>query len=291
MKKKTNSDLIKKFLEHLKNDKEKKLSAQTIKTYDNISNNLPFNILTSQTTIISKLKNTYDNPNTLSLYLNMIILIRRFNDEEHDKLIKFRNSLSDSIKKERKNNLDKMDDTLPNYNKIKEELDNLSGVQYLINYLMMNNGLRNKDLNLKFVKNKPEESDENLIRIKGKTVLLNINDYKTEKSHGEKVLKINDSKFLEELKKLKLTDDDYIIPMKNGDKIKNITTFNDKIKKLTIGNLGQNRLVKIVIKHLLNNKQFDKLEQLGKDRGTSMSVLLTSYNLENGNDQDKKEEE
>ena len=30
----------------------------------------------------------------------------------------------------------------------------------------MNNGLRNKDLNLKFVKSNPEESDENLIRIK-----------------------------------------------------------------------------------------------------------------------------
>lgn len=289
MKKKTNSDLIKKFLEHLKNDKEKNLSAQTIKTYDNISHNLPFNILTSQSTIISKLKNVYENPNTLSLYLNMIILIRRFNDEEHDKLIKFRNSLSNAIKEERKNNLDKMDDTLPNYNKIKEELDNLSGVQYLINYLMMTNGLRNKDLNLKFVKSIPKESDENLIRIKGKNALLSINDYKTEKSHGEKEIKITDDKFLEELKKLKLTEGDYILPMKNGDKIKNITTFNDKIKKLTIGNLGQNRLVKIVIKHLLNNKQFDKLEQLGKDRGTSMSVLLTSYNLENGNEQDKKE--
>lgn len=286
-KKLTNGNIVNEYLEHIK--KEKKLSPQTLKTYDNIGNNLPFNILTSQSTILKKLKDTYDNPNTLALYLNMIILIRKYKDEEIEKLIKFRNTLSESIKKERKTNLDILDDSLPSFDKIKSELNNLSGIQYLINYMMINHGLRNKDLNLKFVKSIPEETDENLIKIKGKTAELSINDYKTEKSHGEKIFKIKDNKFLEELKKMKLDDGDYLLSMKNGDKIKNITTFNDKIKRLTIGNLGQNKIVKIVIKHLLNNKQFDKLEALGKDRGTSMSVLLTSYNLENGNDNNEKE--
>ena len=281
-KKLTNGNIIQEYLEHIK--KEKKLSPQTLKTYDNIGNNLPFNILTSQSTILKKLKDTYDNPNTLALYLNMIILIRKYKNEEIEKLIKFRNNLSESIKKERKNNLDILDDSLPSFDKIKSELHNLSGIQYLINYMMINHGLRNKDLNLKFVKSIPEESDENMIKIKGKSAILNINSYKTEKSHGEKDIKVSDLKFLEELKKMKLDDGDYLLSLKNGDKIKNITTFNDKIKRLTIGNLGQNKIVKVVIKHLLNNKQFDKLESLGRDRGTSMSVLLTSYNLENGND-------
>lgn len=286
-KKLTNGNIVEEYLDHIK--KEKKLSPQTLKTYDNIGNNLPFNILTSQTTILKKLKDTYENPNTLALYLNMIILIRKYKNEEIEKLIKFRNTLSESIKKERKTNLDILDDTLPTYSKIKEELDNLSGVQYIINYLMLNHGLRNKDLNLKFVKSIPTESDENLIKIKGKTALLNINSYKTEKAHGEKDIKVSDLKFLEELKKIKLNDNDYLVPMKNGDKINNITTFNDKMKKLTIGNLGQAKIVKIVVKHLLNTKQFDKLEQLGKDRGTSMAVLLTSYNLQNGNDNNEKD--
>lgn len=281
-KKLTNGNIIQEYLEHIKS--EKKLSPQTLKTYNNIGNNLPFNILTSQSTILKKLKDTYDNPNTLALYLNMIILIRKYKNEEIEKLIKFRNTLSESIKKERKNNLDILDDSLPTYDKIKNELNNLSGIQYLINYMMINHGLRNKDLNLKFVKSIPEDSDENMIKIKGKSAILNINSYKTEKSHGEKDIKVSDLKFLEELKKMKLDDGDYLLSMKNGDKIKNITTFNDKIKKLTIGNLGQNKIVKVVIKYLLNNKQFDKLEKIGKDRGTSMSVLLTSYNLENGND-------
>jgi len=288
MKKKTNTDLIEKFLSHLKKDKEKNLSTQTLKTYENIGNSLPFNILTSQTTIIKKLKDLYDNPNTLALYLNMIILIRRFNDDETDKLIKMRNSLRDAIIKERKDNLTKFDDTLPTLKIINEELDNLTGIQYIINYLIVNLGLRNQDMNLRMVKSF-DDVDDNQIKVKGKKVLLNINDYKTEKSFGKKELEINDSKFLNELKNMKLNQDDYLITMKNGDKIKNIVTWNDKLKKLTINQLGQNKLVKIVIRDLLNNKQYDKLEKLSKSRGTSLQVLLTSYNLHNGNkDEDEK---
>lgn len=281
-KKVLNTNLVQKYLEHIKN--EKKVSEQTIKTYENIGKNIPFNLLNSQPTIIKKLKDLYDNPNTLQLYLNMIILVRKFNNEEVDKLIKFRNSLSDSIKQTRKDNLDKMDDKLPSLDHIKDSLDELTGIRYVINYIMVNHGLRNKDLNLKFVKVLPEDKDENYIMQKGKNILLNINDYKTDKTHGTKEIKINNSKFLKELKSLNLKDGDYLIPMKNGDKISNIITFNDKILKLTIDRLGQNRLVKIVVKDLLNKKDFEKLDSISKDRGTSLEVLLKSYNLHNGND-------
>ena len=281
-KKVLNTNLVQKYLEHIKN--EKKVSEQTIKTYENIGKNIPFNLLNSQPTIIKKLKDLYDNPNTLQLYLNMIILVRKFNSEEVDKLIKFRNSLSDSIKETRKSNLDKMDDKLPPLEYIENELNDLTGIRYVINYIMVNHGLRNKDLNLKFVKVLPEDKDENYIMQKGKNILLNINDYKTEKKYNMKEIKINNSKFLKELKSLNLKDGDYIIPMKNKDKITNIITFNDRILKLTIDRLGQNRLVKIVVKDLLNKKDFEKLDQISKDRGTSMEVLLKSYNLHNGND-------
>ena len=280
-KKKTNKELIDNFLEE--HQKEKKVSEGTIKTYKNIGDNLPFNILSNQPTIIKKLKATYENPNTLQLYLNMIILVRRYNGEETEKLIQLRNSLKEQIVKNRKENLSKLDDSLPTAEKVFEELDNLSGVRYIINYLMMNHALRNKDINLKIVKSIPDSKDENYLMHKGR-VHLSINDYKTEKSHGEKSIKINDPRFIKELKSLNLKDGDYLIAMKNGDKIKNVSTFNDKILNLTIDKLGQNKLTKIVIKDLLNNKSFDKLEQLSKDRGTSLSVLLKSYNLENGVD-------
>ena len=290
-KKKTNADLIKNYLEHI--IKEKKVSQGTITTYKNIGESLPFNLLSSQTTIINKLKDLYSNPNTLQLYLNMIILVRRYNDEETDKLIKLRNSLKDDIVKTRKEKLDKLDDELPSYDYVMKELDNATGSRYILNYLILNHGLRNKDLNLKYVKSLPSENnrDENYILIKPKDVLLNINDYKTEKSHGSKEFKIKDTKFRNELKSLNLKNDDYLFSKRDGSKITNISTFNDKIINHTINRLGQNRLFKIVIKKLLNNKSFDKLDQLSKDRGTSMDVLLKSYNLDNGIDNQKEKED
>jgi len=279
-KKKTNVNLIDEYIEKITSDK--KVSEGTIKTYKNIGTNLSFNLLSTQPTIIKKLKETYDNPNTLQLYLNMIILVRRHNEEETDKLIKFRNSLRDDIIESRKKNLHDLDEKLPKPDYIMEELNNLNGIRYILNYLMINNALRNKDINLKFVKSLPENKTENYLMLKGKNIILDINDYKTDSKYGTKEIKISDEKFVNEIKKMKLDDGDYLLSMKNGDKIKNSSTFNDKILNLTIDRLGQNRLVKIMIKDLLNTKSFDRLEQMSKDRGTSLDILLKSYNLHNG---------
>ena len=290
-KKKTNTELINNYLEHIKN--EKKVSDGTIKTYKNVGESLPFNLLSNQTTIIKKLKELYSNPNTLQLYLNMIILVRRFDNEETDKLIKLRNSLKDEIVKIRKDGLDNLNDKLPSFNYIKTELNNLNGIRYILNYLIIEHGLRNGSINLKMVKTLPPIPDrtENYILLKGKEVLLNINDYKTEEKYGSKQFKIKDTKFIEELKKLNLKPNDYLFAKKNGDKISNVSTFNDKILNLSIQRLGQNKLFKIVVKDTLNRKDFDKLEQLSLDRGTSLEVLLKSYNLHAGNDNEKEDKE
>jgi hypothetical protein len=283
-----NSGLIKEYLEHIK--KEKSVSEGTLKTYKNIGESLPFSLLTSQPVLIKKLKDLYTNPNTLQLYLNMIILVRRFKDEDTDKLIKLRNSLRDEIIESRKKNLDELDDKLPKVDYIMDELDNLTGIRYVLNYLIINHALRNKDLNLQFVKTLPKNKTDNYILNKGKHILLDINDYKTEDKYGNKQIKISDEKFINEFKSLNLKNEDYLLSKKDKSKITNISTFNDKVLNLTIDKLGQNKLVKIVIKDLLNKKNFQKLEQLSLDRGTSLSVLLKSYNLHNGNDEKEKED-
>ncbi len=286
-----NSDLINEYLEKIK--KEKSVSEGTLKTYKNIGESLPFSLLTSQPVLIKKLKDLYSNANTLQLYLNMIILVRRFKDQDTDKLIKLRNSLKDDIIKSRKKNLDELDEKLPSYDYIMNELNNSSKLRYILNYLILNHGFRNSSVNLKFVKSLPplEDRDENYIMIKGKDILLNINDYKTKASYGTKEIRIKDEKFKNELKSLNLKNNDYLFAKRNGDKIINVSTFNDKIINHTIDRLGQNKLFKIVIKKLLTDKSFDKLDQISKDRGTSIDVLLKSYNLHAGNGNKEKEKE
>ena len=277
-----NTELVAKYLEHIKS--EKKLSDGTITTYTNIGKNLDFSIMLSQKTLIQKLKELYNNPNTLQLYLNMIILIRRYNDEPTDMLVKLRNSLRDDIIKIRKENLSELNDKLPTKSYIIEQLNNMSGIRFVLNYLIIHHALRNKDMNLLIIESEKSMDDENqnymVINKKKKMIKLVINNYKTEDKYGTKEIKITDSDFYKNVLKLyNEKDSKFLMQLKNGDKIKSISTLNDKILNLTIEKLGQNKLVKIVIKDLINNKSFDKLEQLSRDRGTSLEVLLKSYNL------------
>jgi len=274
-------EMIKNFIKKI-ND-EKKLSDGTIKNYTNTANSISIgNIATAQPTLITKLKSNYENPNSLALSLNVIILIRKDNELDTDKLIKFRNTLSDSIRKTRKDNLSILDPKLPSAEEIKIKLENMSGIRYIVNYLMIYNGLRNKDINLKYVKSVPKETDENYIMFKkNNTIELSVADYKTKSKYGIKKIEIDNERFIDEFKSMDIKIDGYILPLKNGGKIKNVSTFNEKIVKYTIDNLGQNKIAKIIVKDMLTNNNYDQLEELAKDRGTSLNVILKSYNLQN----------
>ncbi len=279
-KKKTNSELLKSYIESRDN-----ITEQTKKTYTHIANNLPFNVLTSQQTIIKKLNELYENPNTKALNLNMIILVRKHNEEETDKLIKFRNSLRDDIIKIRKEKMTETKNNLPSYNEIMGKLDDLKGINYLINFLFLKHGLRNKDINLIYVKKLPtEKEDENYLVHKKNKVVLDINDYKTDKSFGSKTIDITDDRFIKELKDINTKDNAYIISKKNGEKLK-LSSFNERLLNLSIDKLGEAKLFKILIAHLLDKKDFKKIEELVNSRGTSMNTIMKSYNIHNNDEE------
>ena len=276
MSKKTNIDLMNEYIE-----KQDKISDQTKKTYLQTAKTLPFNITTTQQTIIKKLKELYTNPNTLSLYLNMIILIRRHLNLEHEKLIKLRNDLRDEIIKLRKENMTSTKSELPTYNEINEKLNELVGIRYILNYLLITYGLRNKDINLLYVNKLPSnKEDENYLVQTKNSIKLDINDYKTDNTFGNKSITITDKKFKDELNKLNLKDNTYILPKRDGSKLK-VNSFNDKVLSLTIDGLGETKIFKILVKHLLDKKNFNKLEELVNSRGTSLSTIMKSYNVYN----------
>ena len=276
-KKNNTSDLVNQYLE----ESDRKISDTSKKTYKGIGENIPFNIQTnSQATIIKKLKELVENPNTQSLYLNLILLVRQHLNEETDKLVKHRNTLREAITELRKSKLGELATNMPNQKELENQLDAMTGIQYIINYLFLHYGLRNKDLNLKIGKGE-ETNNENYIYGKGKnSVILEINDYKTDGTYGKKELKIQDKKFIQEFKGLKLNNGDYILSKKNGDKM-GVSTFNEKVKALSINNLGETTIFKVVVADLLEKKDFKRIEDLAKTRGTSLSTIMRSYNIYN----------
>lgn len=255
------------------------ISENTKKTYINIGKNIPFNVLTTQNTVIKKLEELIDNPNTLSLYLNLIILLRRENKEETDKLIKFRNKLREKIIVLRKEKLGDIKSNLPKKDELQSKLNDMNGIRYIINYLFLNYGLRNKDINLKRV-DKPPDNKENYLIISPSKVELIINDYKTDESFGQKKITVKDKKFIKELKGLGLKDNDYLLSRKDGGKLK-ISTFNERVKALSIDKLGETTIFKVLIADLLADKNFAEIEKLVETRGTSLSTIMKSYNVFN----------
>ena len=260
-------------------ENENAISENTQKTYLNVGKNIPFNILTTQSTVIKKLNDLVENPNSMALYLNVIILIRRHNKEETDKLVKFRNQLKDKIINLRKEKLGDLKDNLPTKNDLLEKLNEMSGIRYIINYLFVNYGLRNKDINLKLV-NKPPDNTENYLILSPSKVELIINDYKTDESFGQKKMVVKDKKFIKELKAMNLKNDDYLLSRKDGSKLK-ISTFNERVKNLSIDKLGETTIFKVIIKQLLIDKNFSEIEKLVESRGTSLATIMKSYNVFN----------
>ena len=260
-------------------ENENAISENTQKTYLNVGKNIPFNILTTQSTVIKKLNDLVENPNSMALYLNVIILIRRHNKEETDKLVKFRNQLKDKIINLRKEKLGDLKDNLPTKNDLLEKLNEMAGIRYIINYLFINYGLRNKDINLKLV-TKPPDNTENYLIVSPSKVELIINDYKTDESFGQKKMVVKDKKFIKELKAMNLKNDDYLLSRKDGSKLK-ISTFNERVKNLSIDKLGETTIFKVIIKQLLIDKNFSEIEKLVESRGTSLATIMKSYNVFN----------
>ena len=260
--------------------KKKNLSDISIKNYTRTANNLPFGILNGQQTLIKKLKENYENPNTRATYLNMVIMLRKYKDKDVDRLIKYRNDMKKEIETLRKEKLKDSKDELPTIEHLNKNLEHLEGLKYIINYLFINYGFRNKDINLKYVDNLPEDKPENYMVEVNKGVKLSINDYKTDKQYGEKVFFIRDSKFMKELRKLKLKDGDYLISSPSGKKY-SISNFNDIILKYSIDQLGETNIFKILMKDLIDKKDYKKIEELSVSRGTSLQTLIRSYNVYN----------
>ena len=92
-----------------------------------------------------------------------------------------------------------------------------------------------------------------------------------------------DKKFIQELKDLKLKENEYLISKKNGEKLKP-SSFGEKVINLSIDKLGEAKIFKIVIKYLLDKKDFNRIEELVNTRGTSMATILKSYNVYSNND-------
>ena len=269
----------KKHFEYLDSDEFKQKTKATQKNYNSIISNINYSIVGTERPLIKKIQNSYDNINTQQTYLNIILIVRNYMGLSTDLLVKLRNDNKIKINTHRKTELSKLSENIISYDELMEKFKQLPlNKKYIINYLLINYGFRNSNLNLKLVKELPEEKTENYIVIKPRYILLDMNNYKTKTTYGNKQFKDTNKDFRNAIKSLKINEGEYIIGNKRNDKLKP-SYFNTVIKNNTIDQLGEQNINKIIVKEYIDRKDFSKLKQLSFSRGTDLNTLLSSYNM------------
>ena len=262
-----------------------KLSPKTVKEYEKQYKTISkkIDILDDESKIIKYL-DEIENPNTKSNKAFLILKIRKAFNSPYGQLEDMRESLKDEITRRRKMKSKEYTKSLISYTELVDKLDKLkgSGLPYIFNYMHVNHGLRNRDLNAIIKFKKPKIITENTIvynpRQRKKQLDFYITDYKTYSTHGEKHIIITDEDLLNEMKKLNRCDNAYLVPVKQGQKATD-GYINVLASKYTIDGLGEAKIAKILMKHFIDTKQFDKVHDLSIERGTNLSTLYTSYNM------------
>ena len=273
---KTNGEYLKTF------ESETDATGNTKKEYISKLNKLKEQVQfdADQKDLISFLK-TVTNPNTQSNKAFALMRLRRHFKLPTDEMEEYREELKEEIIKHRKAQHKKNIESMIPYDQLLKELDELKGQDYCMNYMFCKHGVRNKDINVIMKDRKPRRIGQNTIvhnpTSKKPKAVYHIVDYKTSSTYGKKTITITDARFVTELRKI-FKNNQYMFADRCGDKF-SMTHMNVHVMKNSIRNYGEGRIAKIYLKYLIDTKQFDKVEQMSKDRSTALKTIYTSYNL------------
>ena len=223
-------------------------------------------------TYVKQHVSSFDNPNTRLDMLNLIIVIRNELELSIEKLKEYRSELKQQQKAHQVTKMADAGDKLMTYDDFVKALQEAYNKQefkkYIVNYLIMTYGVRNKDLNLEIVKTKKEMKEGNnyLLLKKDKVVFIR-DDYKTHKTYGKKTHEIHDKLFYEAVKKTGLGKLIAEQQISNG------------LRKLYINKMGEAKIFKMMIDKYYDDADSASIKRLAADRGTSLSVVQGFYNV------------
>lgn len=245
---------------------------------------------TSEKKIIEILDNI-ENKNAEQALLNIALLVRKLNNLSVTQLENLREKNKQSLNKSIKEKNVKLKETLPSYDDLIEYMNYLYDkdeyTDYIINYLLINFQVRNQDLDFKIITRKKDATDltKNYMWLQPNKLTYIRNVYKTaniinpegdNSGYGQKINIITEPKMITAFKKVsncQKNNDDC------GTFIPNKSAIAYHLQKSTYKQLGEGKYVKIVINHFRND--IDKLKQISDNRGTSLTTILQSYDIEN----------
>ena len=223
------------------------------------------------------------NPNQQQSSINIAVLVRRMNKLPTNELEAKREENKKEVAKQVKRVNESL--VLPTLNDLEEYLEylyaNNQWTDYIINYLLLEYQVRNKDLNFTITTRKKDMTDKNKnymwLDVRQKKALYVRRDYKTEKTYGEKQHVITDKEFIVALKRVlscqKHNEDCGVF-------IPNENQVGYYIQKATYKGIGEGAYLKILINAHKNGGNIQKLREISHNRGSDLNTLLSNYDID-----------
>jgi len=213
--------------------------------------------------------------NTKKNLLNLLVMIKKqVSYEEYSELYNARETFRSDVDTELKKKHEAMDlSEKPTYEKLRNYLNKQSKHSYIINYLLLNYAVRNKDLNVtitKYDRDAGIPDSGNWLLIGGEPTITYVrNDYKTVRTHGQLVYDINNVKFYNTVTELFDREEYKLLRTKQIDQ---------EIRSYTLTGIGEIEITKILVHHYLTKNSYSNIFELSQRRGTSVDTLLQNYN-------------
>jgi len=232
-------------------------------------------------------------PKSQESLLDVAILVRKAHDASYEKLLRFKTvQLKKTMDSRKLEKNEKLKGELPDKSQLDLYLKTLYNdknyVAYIVNFLLLNYGVRNMDLNLimtsdKGVILKSNKSKSNYLYITTAYVVYLRNNYKTYSTYGSKRIRIVKKSFLNACKQL--LGDNYDVPLlklKNGDEISE-GSVGRVVQSMTYDGLGEGRYFKSLIVDAKKTKNIKRIRELADHRGTDVEEVFNSYDIDNQN--------
>ena len=215
-------------------------------------------------------------------YINIPLMMRAYNDLEVDLLVQRRVELKGLRDLHTATSKVKKQNELPEMKEIqtfiKELFNNKKYKSFIVNYLIANYGVRNKDVDVFIVSSAKEAKDDsiNYLIVKKNEVEFRVNDYKTLLAYGPKKIIIKRKAFLEAINALPINA---WLLTGTSDKL-NESGLGTTIKRMLFNNLTEGDYFKVILNDINNKPNTTQyLQYYSKTRGTSLDNILAYYDV------------
>lgn len=234
---------------------------------------------TSNDTIISKLSEEIPNVASRYTYINLPIMVKNYFGYDANLLIEEREQLK--LQRDGHTEAKKSDESIVyrDLKCIRREIEHLAQTKdynkFVINYLLFNYGVRNKDLDVFITNDKTAiNSTDNFLLVAPKSVKWIINDYKTKANYGTKQILIKNATFLKVIKLL--PNNSYLLSF-DGTHISS-SSLDKFIKTRTIHNLTEGEVFKLILHENRDKKTLEDIKkQFSEWRGTDIATINKFY--------------